>query len=169
MSKIQFKSPDISHAEQIAKMVRESEKLDSNSDYYYAIWCTDFSRHSAVALKDNEVIAFVTGYRRPTAPETYFLWQTATKPRHGVPNLGVDLIQFAAEKEIERGANAIEASVDAQNTPIIILMKTLCRRLGGKIKTSVLFSSEVLSATGADHHDETLYRIDLASSSMSAA
>jgi L-2,4-diaminobutyric acid acetyltransferase len=158
---VKFQSPDLSHAAQIASLVRESPRLDSNSDYYYAIWCTDFAHNSAVALRGNEVVAFITGYRRPTAPDTYFLWQTATRARHGIPNLGVNLIHFASEREIANGARAIEASVDAENTPIIMLMKTLCRRLGGTIKTGVLVPSELLSAGEAEHHDEVLYRIEL--------
>lgn len=161
MNDVIYQSPDVSHAPQISRMVRESAELDNNSEYIYALWCTYFSPHSAVALRDGEVIAFVTGFRCPTAPDTYFLWQTATKPRHGVPNLGVDLILYAAEREIETGARAIAASVDAKNKPIKMLMKSLCKRLGGRIETDILFPSDILSTGDADHHDEVLYTIDL--------
>jgi len=161
MTNVKFQQPTINYARQISRMVNATPHLDNNSDYLYALMCTRFAQNSAVAVQGNEVIAFLTGFRCPTSPETYFLWQTATKPRHGVPNLGINLIHYAAMNEIAKGARAIEASVDAENAPITVLMKILNKRLGGEISTNILFSSETLSTNGNDHHDETLYRIDL--------
>jgi L-2,4-diaminobutyric acid acetyltransferase len=161
MNSVEFKPPEVSHASQISRLVRETPKLDDNSEYIYALWCAYFARNSAVAVNGDEVLAFVTGFRSPASPEVYFLWQTAAKSRHGIPNLGVDLIQYAAEREIATGARIVEASVDAKNKPMTILMKTLCKRLGGDLETEVLFDSETLSANGSQHHEETLYRIRL--------
>lgn len=161
MSHVQFRSPDLSHAPAIANMVKDNAKLDDNSEYTYALWCSYFADNSAVALDGEEMLAFVTGFRPPSAPETYFLWQTAAKARHGIPNLGVDLIEYAAEREIANGARVIEASVAEDNKPIRMLMKTLCRRFGGELKIGVLFDSDTLSAGDGEHHDEILFRIEL--------
>jgi len=161
MTSVKFIQPTIRFAPQISNLVKNTPFLDNNSDYLYALMCTRFAQNSAVAIKADEVIAFVTGFRCPASPDTYFLWQTATKPRHGIPNLGINLINFAADNEISKGAKAIEASVDTENAPITVLMKILCKRLGGELKTGLMFSSQILSANGSAHHDETLYRIEL--------
>lgn len=168
MATITFRSPDVSHAAHISSMVKQHDQLDDNSEYIYAIWCTYFAPNTAVALDGNEVLAFITGFRPPSDPQTFFLWQTCAKPRHGIPNLGVDLIQYAAEREIGRGARTIEASVAVDNKPIKLLMKTLCRRLGGKLETGVLFASDTLSRDGDEHHEEVLYRIELDAAAVQA-
>lgn len=169
MQNLKFQSPDVSHAMQIWNLVDETKHLDNNSQYIYALWCTYFRDHSAIALDGDEVLAFVTGFRCPSAPEIYFIWQTAAKPRHGVPNLGVELIQYAVEREVATGARVIEASVSARNAPIKMLFKTLCRRLQGKLETSLLFTGDMLSTGDGEHHDEILYRIELRAQPADAA
>lgn len=161
MDSVEFRSPDLTHTTDIVSLVRSSERLDDNSDYAYALWCSHFASQSAVAVRRGEVIAFLTAFRSPMNPESYFLWQTATKVRHGVAGLGVDLIEFASRREIARGARFIEASVDESNKPIRMLMKTLARRLGGRVSEELLYSSSLLSSAGTTHHDETLMRISL--------
>ncbi|WP_156886524.1 GNAT family N-acetyltransferase [Rhizobium gallicum] len=161
MKHVRFQSPDLSHANAIADLVQGSSRLDKNSNYTYALWCTHFSSCSAVAVRDNEVIAFLTAFRSPEKPESYFLWQTATKPRHGVPALGIDLVEFAVKREISRGARFVEASVDKENKPIRMVMKTLCKRLSGHLSEELLFPAELVSSGDTEHHDETLMRISL--------
>lgn len=161
MGNVIFTRPEACHAQEVKTLVDENEQLDSNSLYIYLIWCSFFSQNSAIAIKNNEVISFVTGFRKPDDPETYFLWQTAAKKRHGVANLGLNLILYAVEKEIENGIKAIEASVNKKNTPIVMLMKTLNKRVGGDLSTTSLFSSEQLSHEGMQHHEETLIRIEI--------
>lgn len=161
MDSVQFKSPDLSHTREIVALVRSTERLDNNSEYAYALWCSHFASQSAVAIRNGEVIAFVTAFRSPMNPDSYFLWQTAARARHGVAGLGVDLIEFAARREIARGARFIEASVDDGNKPIRMLMKTLARRLGGRISQELLYPSSLLSCGDTVHHDEVLMRISL--------
>ncbi|WP_165390161.1 GNAT family N-acetyltransferase [Thalassococcus sp. S3] len=161
MNTVRFQSPDLAHTRSIIELVSDTPWLDSNSEYAYALWCTHFAENSVVALRDNEVIGFLTGFRSPRRPETYFLWQTATKPRHGVAGLGVDMIAYAAEREISRGADQIEASVDEKNKAIRLLMKSLAKRLDGRIEEELLFPGSLLAGAGDDHHDETLMRICL--------
>ncbi|WP_299704755.1 diaminobutyrate acetyltransferase [uncultured Tateyamaria sp.] len=161
MSIVRFQSPNLVHAPSIIELVNETPSLDSNSEYAYALWCTHFAEQSVVALRDDEVIGFLTGFRSPGRPDTYFLWQTATKPRHGVAGLGVDMIDYAVRREIKRGASRIEASVDDQNKAIRLLMKSLAKRLKGRIEEELLFPGSLLAGQRDAHHDETLMRICL--------
>ncbi|MBX4935279.1 GNAT family N-acetyltransferase [Rhizobium bangladeshense] len=115
-----------------------------------------------MALRDDEVIAFLTAFRSPERPDSYFLWQTATKPRHGIAALGLELLEFAVKREVSHGARFVEASVDKDNKPIRLVMKTLCKRLGGHLTEELLYSSEFLSSKDAEHHDETLNRAGFA-------
>jgi L-2,4-diaminobutyric acid acetyltransferase len=161
VSNVHFQSPNLSHAKDIISLVSSTPRLDQNSEYAYALWCSHFAEHSVVALRDESVIGFLTGFRSPRQPDTYFLWQTATKPRHGVAGLGVDMIDYAVHREIDNGATKIEASVDNENKPIRVLMKSLAKRLNGFVEEELLFPGSLLSDEAEDHHDEMLMRICL--------
>lgn len=107
----------------------------------------------------------MTGYLLPDRPETLFIWQTATKPRHGVPRLGIDLMLYAIRKAVTDGVTEIQATVDRSNTPIVMLFKTVARELGGQIGFSHFCDGSLLaSAAEEGHHDETRITIDLEAS-----
>ncbi|MDX5310866.1 MAG: GNAT family N-acetyltransferase, partial [Rhodococcus sp. (in: high G+C Gram-positive bacteria)] len=60
------------------QIARDSKVLDVNSSYAYVLWCRDFAATSVVATAgDHEAVGFVSGYRRPEAPDTLFVWQVA--------------------------------------------------------------------------------------------
>jgi L-2,4-diaminobutyric acid acetyltransferase len=58
----------------------ESGGLDVNSRYAYLLWCRDFAATSIVARSGDRLAGFITGYRRPDAPDTLFVWQVAVGP-----------------------------------------------------------------------------------------
>jgi L-2,4-diaminobutyric acid acetyltransferase len=122
----------------------------------------DFADSSLVTTVDGEVVGFLTGYRRPTEPDTYFVWQTAVSPRHGIPFLGARLFEQAVAEQVATGARFVEATVSADNKAIIMVLKKVARKYGAEIGTDVLFPGALLRTTTNDpdvHHDEVLYRI----------
>ena len=159
-NQVQFSNAELRHSKQIQKLVSLTDRLQANGSYFYAIFCTEFSETSFVALRGTEVIAFVIGFMLPKRPDTYFLWQTAVKPRHGVPNLALDLIHFGVNKRIESGAVAVSASVDDENVAINQLLSALARRMDGRISTKEMFSAEEMSFGHDRTHSETLIRVE---------
>ncbi|MFV2197088.1 diaminobutyrate acetyltransferase [Nocardiopsis sp. LOL_012] len=155
-ARVVFRRPVPADARAVRDLVRESDQLDDNSEYYYMIWFRDFAATSVVAELDGEVIGFLTGYRRPDAPETYFVWQEAVRPRHGIPFLGVKLFDHAVGEQLLNGARYVEATVSEENTPIVMVLKRFAKRWSAPTHKSVLFSS---ADFGGGHHEETLYRI----------
>ncbi|MFJ1865360.1 diaminobutyrate acetyltransferase [Streptomyces sp. NPDC088097] len=151
-----FRTPRAEDARALWRMVDESEALDNNSPYYYALWCRDFSATSLVATVEDEVVGFLTGYFRPDEPDTYLVWQEAVTPRHGIPFLGVQLFERAADRAVEQGARFIEATVSADNKAIIMVLKKVAKRYGAEVHTRVLFPGDLFPD---EHHDEVLYRI----------
>jgi L-2,4-diaminobutyric acid acetyltransferase len=137
-------------------LVKNTPNLDANSRYAYILWFRDFADCCLVATVDDEIVGFLTGYRRPEEPETYFVWQTAVSPRHGIPFLGVKLFEAAAERQRARGARYVEASVSADNRSILMVLKQYARRRAAVVTERVLFPAEWL---GEGHHDEVLQRI----------
>ncbi|MBA8823984.1 L-2,4-diaminobutyric acid acetyltransferase [Saccharopolyspora lacisalsi] len=155
-SEVIFRVPTPDDGLPVWEMVDKDRRLDTNSPYYYTMWFRDFAQESLVATIDEEVVGFLNGYRRPEAPDTYVVWQEAVKPRHGVPDLGVNLFKHAAEQQIAKGANFVEATVSANNKPIIMVLRRFAKARSAKIENSVLFPASYFPE---EHHDEILYRI----------
>ncbi|MFF7256527.1 diaminobutyrate acetyltransferase [Streptomyces microflavus] len=151
-----YRTPRVEGAPALWEMVDQTEALDNNSPYYYALWCRDFAATSLVATLDDEVIGFLTGYFRPDEPDTYLVWLEAVRPRHGIPMLGVQLFERAADRAVERGAVFIEATVSADNKAIIMVLKKVAKRYAAEVDTQVLFPGDLFPG---EHHDEVLYRI----------
>ncbi|MEU9606664.1 diaminobutyrate acetyltransferase [Streptomyces sp. NPDC048057] len=164
---VAFRRPRIEDGPAIWKLVEDTPGLDSNSPYYYTLWFRDFADGSLLATVDGRTVGFLTGYRRPEEPDTYFVWQTAVSPRHGIPFLGVKLFEQAVEQQVARGARHVEATVSAENKAIIMVLKKIAKKYGATIETGVLFPGSLLSSASPDgavatddaHHDEILYRI----------
>lgn len=55
-------------------LVESTPEVDHNSAYYYMIWCRDFRATTRVVHHHGEVVAFITGYLRPHAPDTLMIW-----------------------------------------------------------------------------------------------
>ncbi|WP_225827634.1 diaminobutyrate acetyltransferase [Streptomyces naphthomycinicus] len=151
-----FRTPTPDDGLKVWELVENTPGLDSNSPYAYVLWFRDFADCSLVATVDDEIVGFLTGYRRPEEPETYFVWQTAVSPRHGIPFLGVKLFEAAAERQRARGARFVEASVSAENRSILMVLRQYARRRAADITEQLLFPGDLL---GEGHHDEILQRI----------
>ncbi|MFJ7150869.1 diaminobutyrate acetyltransferase [Streptomyces sp. NPDC100445] len=151
-----FRAPVPEDGPAVWKLVENTPGLDSNSVYYYTLWFRDFADGSLVATVDDELVGFLTGYRRPDEPDTYFVWQTAVNPRHGIPFLGVKLFQAAAEQQVADGARYVEATVSAENKAILMVLKQFAKKHSAQVETRVLFPGSLFPDS---HHDEVLYRI----------
>ncbi|MGW7056348.1 diaminobutyrate acetyltransferase [Streptomyces sp. NPDC054888] len=155
-TKVAFRAPVTEDGPAVWNLVENTPGLDSNSVYYYTLWFRDFADGSLIATVDDEIVGFLTGYRRPDEPDTYFVWQTAASPRHGIPFLGVKLFQAAADQQVAAGARYVEATVSAENKSIIMVLKQFAKKHNANIETRVLFPSSLFPDS---HHDEVLYRI----------
>ena len=153
---VAFRTPRPEDGFTVWQLVRDTPGLDANSPYAYVLWFRDFADCSLVATVNDEIVGFLTGYRRPSDPDTYFVWQTAVSPRHGIPFLGVKLFEAAAERQRARGARFVEASVSAENRAILMVLKQYARKRSAEVTEHLLFPAEWL---GEGHHDELLQRI----------
>ncbi|MEV5263265.1 diaminobutyrate acetyltransferase [Streptomyces anulatus] len=152
-----FRTPRPEDGIAVWELVRDTPGLDTNSRYFYVLWFRDFADCSLLATVDDEIVGFLLGYRRPEEPDTYFVWQTAVSPRHGIPFLGVKLFEAAADRQRERGARYVEATVSAENKAILMVLKQYARKRSAEVVADrVLFPSGWL---GEGHHDEVLHRI----------
>ena len=72
---IVMRSPDVTDAAAMHRIVREDGGLDLNSVYCYLLICSHFAGTSLVAEGQAGLAGFVAAYRQPAQPETLFVWQ----------------------------------------------------------------------------------------------
>lgn len=153
---VQYRTPSPSDAPQVWRLAERTAALDLNGPHHYALWFRYFAGTSLVATLDDEVVGFVAGYRRPEAPDTYFVWQCAAAARFSLPFLDAELFQAAADRELARGARYVEATASAGDQGLIAVLEGYARRHAAPVRTGLLFPADQFPAT---HADEVLYRI----------
>lgn len=155
-SDVRYRTPVPEDAVAVWQMVLDEPMLDDNSSYCYTLWFRDFADTSLVATVGEEIVGFLTGYRRPDEPDTFFIWQAAVKPANGVSGLGINLLVNAVDLQLATGAKYVETTVSEQNKAITMLLHMVAGEYDADTHTEVLFRAEDLP--GGDH-DEVLHRI----------
>lgn len=134
--------------------------LDVNAPYQYLLWCRDFAATSVVARHRGSVVGFVTGYRRPEAPDVLFVWQVAVDPAWGRRGLGTRMVRDVAERPAPPSGGGPARWVEATVTPGNVASDRLFRRVAADasagVTTAPQFSAD---AFPVDHEAELLYRV----------
>ncbi|MFJ9825101.1 diaminobutyrate acetyltransferase [Streptomyces sp. NPDC101160] len=162
---------EITDGADLWRIAREAGELDVNSPYSYLLWCRDFAGTTAVARDaTGRAVGFVTGYLRPEAPGTLFVWQVAVEGSYrGTGVAGALLDALASRVAAEHGLVRIEATVTPGNVASDRMFRSFARRHGAGVAREVLFPSAVFpepagadephGTTPASHEPEVLYRI----------
>ena len=153
-SAIDIGRPVVADGVELHRIAAESQVLDVNSRYAYLLWCRDFADTSVVARRGDDVVGFVTGYRRPAHPEVLFVWQVAVD----AAARGAGLAGRMLDELIARvpGATVLETTVTDDNAASRAMFAALAARHGAEIERTELFDRDVL---GAGHEPEILHRI----------
>ncbi|MCW0215856.1 MAG: diaminobutyrate acetyltransferase [Pseudonocardia sp.] len=147
-------APEVSDGVAMHRMAAESGVLDVNSRYAYLIWCRDFAATSVVARANGQVVGFVTGFRRPDAPDTLVVWQVAVDPVTRGAGVGGRMLDTLFDRV--PGARYMETTVTPDNESSNRMFISFANRRDVDFERTELFSAELL---GAGHEPEMLYRI----------
>ncbi len=145
--------PVVADAVSMWEVAAASRVLDVKPRYAYALMCRDFSATSIVARLDDRVVGYVTGYLRPDAPDTLFVWQVAVhvdaRGRRAAATMLDDLVARVRP-------TFLETTITADNEASVALFSGLAQRRRAGMDRSELFDG---AALGADHDPEFLHRI----------
>ena len=137
------------------EITRDTGVLDENSTYAYTLWAKEFAGTSVVAEVEGKVVGFVTGFIRPSEPDTIFVWQ-----------VGVD----ADQRGKKLAARMLHAILDRLDAQVVRLRTTISpdneasQRLFGAVardRGKELVREDYLQAAdlGEGHEPEDLYSI----------
>ncbi|WP_081687236.1 diaminobutyrate acetyltransferase [Glycomyces tenuis] len=152
-----FDSPRISDGPAMWDIAANAGALDVNSRYAYLLWCRDFADTTVVARDaDDRLAGFLTGYRRPQAPDTFFTWQVAVGDGHRRRGLARRMLDHVVGALRPQGVRFVEATVTPDNKASIRLFESFAEANDATMRVDVLFSEREL---GSGHEPELLHRI----------
>jgi L-2,4-diaminobutyric acid acetyltransferase len=153
---VAIESPRVADAASLWRLARDGGALDLNSSYAYLLWCHDFADTSVVARAEGNVVGFITGYLRPTAPETLMVWQVAVATSHRGKGLAARLLDGLLDRVLPLGVRYLETTVTQDNEASNRMFRSLAARRSAAVDRSALFES----GDFPDGHDtEFRYRI----------
>ncbi|XRQ02732.1 diaminobutyrate acetyltransferase [Actinomadura welshii] len=154
---VQLQEPSLADGPELWRMARDSRVLDLNSPYSYTLWCRDFADTSVVARDAGTACGFITGYVRPSRPDTFFVWQVAVDDDHRGQGLARRMLDRLADRLVPRGHRFLEATVTPDNTASTAMFESFARARGCEVARSPLFGAEHFPDGG--HEPEVLFRI----------
>jgi len=155
---ITYREPRLEDGGRIHQLIQRAGTLDLNSAYLYFLLADHFRATCAVAESGNELIGFVTAYRKPDAPDCLFVWQigvSAEARGHGVAS---SLLKELQSRDWFGEISRIELTISPDNPASQGLFTRWAEKLDRKIETRPYMSAELL---GGGHQPEDLYFIDL--------
>ncbi len=131
--------------------------VDPNSPYAYLMLGEFFSDTCAVAVFDDQLIGFVTGFRLPTDPEPLFIWQIAVADSARGSGLGGRLLDEVANRPSPPRIRHLAATVTPDNEASDRLFRAFADRWGAACEVEELFEDGDFPP--GDHAPELRYRI----------
>lgn len=153
---IDIGSPRVGDGPGLWRLAREAGELDLNSPYAYLLWCRDFSATSVVARRGAAIVGFVTGYRRPDAERTLFVWQVAVDPAYRGQRIGARMLDRVADAAGRLGCRYVEATVTPDNVASARMFASFARSREAPLTRSAGFESKLFPD---NHQPEDLIRI----------
>jgi len=90
---ITLRMPNGTDGSDVWALVRECQPLDENSMYCYLIQCDHFAETCVLAEMNGQPVGWISGYLRPDAPDTLFVWQVAVSAAARGKGLGRGVVR----------------------------------------------------------------------------
>lgn len=156
-SDLTFRRPTLEDGGKMWRLAKDTGVLDLNSSYAYLMWCHDFADTSIVAEADDDFAGFITGYIRPSSPETLMIWQVATDVKfRGRGIAGSMLSNLFDECQVLEGVDRLETTITADNPASIGLFTRFAEKRNIPVAREPLFEEQNFPD---DHETEFLYQI----------
>jgi L-2,4-diaminobutyric acid acetyltransferase len=153
---IRIVEPCVDDGREMWRIARDSEVLDVNSPYSYLLWCRDFAGASVIARDARGACGFITGFVRPEAATTLFVWQVAVDGAHRGQGLARRMLDHLGDRVAGQGRRYLEATVTPDNTPSNRLFESFARDRDCVIERRTLFTRDQFPD---GHQPEVLLRI----------
>ena len=152
-----LRSPEAADGIAMLDLVRQCPPLELNTGYAYLLLATHFAASSAVAVDDEGLVGFVVGYRLPSDPSVWFVWQVGVHERARGTGLGRALLSHVIERPDFRPVRYLEATIAPSNLTSRRLFQGFAREQVVPCEERPHF--EAAHFGGGNHESESLFRI----------
>ena len=154
---IGFRRPIAADGPAITALIAACPPLDRNSRYCNLLQCEHFADHCVIAEKAGRIVGWVSGYRPPSDPAAFFVWQVAVSAEGRGKQLASRMIADLLTRPAQDGVTHMITKITADNQASWGLFRSLARKWNAELERSALFERETHFA-GA-HATEYLARI----------
>ncbi|WP_336975001.1 diaminobutyrate acetyltransferase [Sphingobium aromaticiconvertens] len=137
-----FRRPVVTDGPAISGLIAACPPLDPNSAYCNLLQCTDFADSCIVAERGGAVVGWVSGYRPPVAPDTFFVWQVAVSPAARGQRLAGRMIDALLARSAQAGVTQVTTTITDDNRVSWALFEGLARRWNAPFQKSARFERE---------------------------
>ncbi|MGB5866781.1 MAG: diaminobutyrate acetyltransferase [Arcobacteraceae bacterium] len=153
---IKFVKPNIENGKDIYTLVKNTQVLDLNSEYLYLLQSSHFSDYCCVALVEDKVLGFVSGYIDPKDSSVYFVWQVGVDESMRGQGLALKMIMDILQRDELSNINYVHTTISPSNKSSQRLFEKLADQLSVNIKDEIFFKVDDFNNA---HEDEVLYKI----------
>ena len=140
-SSILFRIPQKKDAKKIVDLIKSRGTLDLNSEYLYFLQTTHFNETCSVAVYEDKIIGFVSGYLLPKEEEKLFIWQVAVSSKFRGQNLAKRIIMDIFNRNnSKKQIKYILSTVSPSNKSSQRVFEKVANDFDTNIKNETLFS-----------------------------
>ena len=147
---MKFRKPLPLDGPAITALIAACPPLDSNSAYCNLLQCTHFAQTCVVAERAGQIVGWVSGYRPPSEPSHFFVWQVAVAWQARGQRLAQRMITELLSRASVEGATHLVTTVTSDNKASWTLFEGFARRIGADLAKVPLFERDAHFAGAHD-------------------
>lgn len=151
-----FRPPTVDDGLRMWEIARDTGVLDLNTEYAYALWGAEFADSSIVVEDDGRIVGFVTGFIRPSEPDSLFVWQVGVDADQRGKGYAKRMLHALMNRLADHGVVRLRTTVTATNEASQRTFAALARERDLDLGVEEYMSGEHL---GEGFVDENLYTV----------
>lgn len=156
-SPLLLRSPTRHDGAKIHRLITQCPPLDVNSLYAYLLLSEHFARTSVVAVRNGQLLGYVSGYIPPARPDVLFVWQVAVHPKGRGQGVGSRMLHHILQVNRRQGIRYVETTVSPSNRASRQMFYKLAQSLNVSLQETPLFDPDLFQ--GENHEAEPLLRL----------
>ncbi|MEK3881258.1 diaminobutyrate acetyltransferase [Paenibacillus sp. PL2-23] len=153
---LDYQKPEAADGHAVWKLVKRSGGLDVNTSYAYILLCDQFRDTCCVGKQEERTLGFVSAFRKPSEPNTLFVWQIAVDPILRGNGIASKLLAEVLRRDDNADIQYVEATIGPDNIASRQLFLRLAKTFGAECAISELYGEELFPEA---HDAELLFRI----------
>lgn len=125
---VHLRAPGAKDGPAVTALIRDCPPLDANSAYCNLLQCSHFADTCVMAERDGKLIGWVSGYRPPSTPDQFFIWQVAVHEDARGAGLGGLMLDALLRRPSARGARVLATTITKANVASWALFTAFARK-----------------------------------------